>query len=522
MEKIYSKNPATGEVLQAFEPASDSAIRDAFQSARQAQQIWQATSVRQRQSKLIDLKEVILDHFDEIAAILESENGKPRFEAMTTEILPTVDLISFYAKRSEHVLKDRRIPMRLMKHRKSSLNYWPLGVVTVISPWNYPLYLAIGDIVMAVVAGNAVIFKPSEVTPWIGQKIQQLFDEACFPKGLVQTLHGPGSVGAAIIRQKPAKIFFTGSVGTGKKIMAQASENLTPINLELGGKDAMIVMPDANLDVASSAALWGGFANSGQVCASVERVLVHERVASEFTALLKEKISRLRHRNESTSATGGEYDLGSITFEKQKAIYETQLSEARSAGATVVAGGNFGPNGTFLEPTIVTGKNIESLSIYNEETFGPVIALTTFSSTNEAIEKANASRYGLLASIYSRNTGLAEKMARQLHVGTVIINDVLYTAGLPETPWGGVKETGFGRTHSEFGLLEFVNVRHIHAPRLGHQQFKNLWWFPYTQIQFNLFRSFLELYRKRFTDKVRALPEFIWNFVQLIKTDRRI
>lgn len=518
MEKIYSKNPATGEVLQAFEPATDEQIRIAFEQARRAQEVWQSTSIRHRQSKLVDLKEVILDRFDEIASILESENGKPRFEAMTTEILPTVDLLAFYAKHARRVLKDERIPMRLMKHRKSILNYWPLGVVTVISPWNYPLYLAIGDIIMAVVAGNAVIFKPSEVTPWIGQKIQQLFEEACFPKGLVQTLHGSGAVGAAIIRQKPAKIFFTGSVSTGKKIMAQASEHLIPVNLELGGKDAMIVMADADLDVATSAALWGGFANSGQVCASVERILVHENIAPQFVALLKDKISRLRHRSESSS----EYDLGAITFDKQKSIYETQLSEARAAGATVVAGGNFGPDRTFLEPTIVTGKNIESLSVYNDETFGPVIALTTFSSTNEAIEKANASRYGLLASIYTRNTSLGEKMARQLQVGTVIINDVLYTAGLPETPWGGVKETGFGRTHSEFGLLEFVNVRHIHSPRIGHQQFKNLWWFPYTQTQFNLFRSFLELYRKRLSDKLRALPEFLWNLVQLFKTDRRI
>lgn len=518
MEKIYSKNPATGEVLQEFEPATDDQIRLAFDRARQAQELWQSVSIHHRQSKLVDLKEVILDRFDEISSILESENGKPRFEAMTTEILPTIDLLSFYAKHSHRVLKDQRIPMRLMKHRKSVLNYWPLGVVTVISPWNYPLYLAIGDIIMAVVAGNAVIFKPSEVTPWIGQKIQQLFDEAAFPKGLVQTLQGTGAVGAAIIRQKPAKIFFTGSVPTGKKIMAQAAENLTPVNLELGGKDAMIVMADADLDVASSAALWGGFANSGQVCASVERVLVHEKVATAFTSLLKEKTGQLRHRTDPNA----EYDLGSITFDKQKSIYETQLSEARSAGATVVAGGNFGPNRIFLEPTVVTGKNIETLSVYNDETFGPVIALTTFSTTNEALEKANSSRYGLLASIYTRDTNLAEKMARQLQVGTVIINDVLYTAGLPETPWGGVKETGFGRTHSEFGLLEFVNVRHIHAPRFGHQQFKNLWWFPYTLAQFNLFRSFLELYRKRLTDKARALPEFIWNLVQVLKTDRRL
>jgi len=215
-------------------------------------------------------------------------------------------------------------------------------------------------------------------------------------------------------------------------------------------------------------------------------------------------------------------DLGAVTFEKQKSVYEKQLSEARAKGATIVTGGEFNSDRTSLAPTVVTGQGIEELDVYNEETFGPVVALTTYKSVAEAVQKANRNKYGLLASVISRDIGMGEEVAKQLEVGTVTVNEVLYTGGLGETPWGGIKESGIGRTHSDMGLYEFVNVRHIHRPRTRLTVFKSVWWFPYTPFQYAAFRQMFEMYRRSWSDRVRALPHLLWNFVQFLKHERRL
>ena len=519
MPTLTSKNPATGEVLGEVPVTPLEDLPKIFERAKTAQFIWGTLSLKQRISRLFILRETLLNHVDELSALITKENGKPGFESLISDLLPTVELISYFAKKGPRILKDHRIRIcnPILQHRVSYLNYWPLGVVVVISPWNFPFFLPMGEIVMALLAGNAVVFKPSEVTPLIGQKIQDLFDESGFPPNILQTVVGDGSAGAAMIEQRPAKIFFTGSVETGKKIMAAAAKYLIPVNLELGGKDAMIVLPDADLDYATSAALWGGFSNSGQVCASTERLIIHESIAEPFLKLLKEKIGKLRH-----GSPQSETDLGVITYEKQKAVYEQQIQEAKEKGAVFITGGEFNENKTFLKPTLVTGPNIESLQIYQNETFGPVIAVTKFKSVAEAVQKANQSRYGLLASVISQNPVLAEEVARQLEVGTVTINEVAYTAAIPETPWGGVKDSGFGKKHSAAGLLEFVNARHIHKPRSRHFVFKSLWWFPYSPFQYETFRRLFALYRKSRFNKFRALPLFLWNLVQLIKKEKRM
>ena len=280
----------------------------------------------------------------------------------------------------------------------------------------------------------------------------------------------------------------------------------------------MIVLPDADLDYATSAALWGGFGNSGQVCASVERILVHESIAQNFKSLLAEKVQKLRQGSSATRAN----DLGAITFEKQKETYRQQIEQARAQGAEFITGGDFSDDRCYLRPTLVTGANIESLDIYNEETFGPVVAISTFRSVAEAVEKANRSKYGLLASVITRDIRLGENVAKQLEVGTVTINEVVYTAGLGETPWGGVKESGFGRTHSAEGLLEFVNVRHIHKPRSRLFVFKSPWWFPYTDHQFEMFRQAFELFRRSWFDRLRAFPHFLLSLVRFIKGEPRL
>lgn len=520
MSKLISRNPATGAVLRELDVTPRESLSEIFARARDAQRLWAQKSLKDRASVLLDIRETLISQADELIETLVQENGKPRLEALANEVTPCVDLLTYYAKIAPKSLRDQKIPGRLMRHRKSYLNYWPLGVVLVISPWNYPLLLPFGDIVMAVVSGNAVVFKPSEITPLIGLKIQELCDRSGVPRGLVQTVIGDGTLGAALIEEKPNKIFFTGSVSTGKKVMAAAANHLIPVNLELGGKDPMIIMPDADLEFATSAALWGSFSNSGQVCASTERILVHESIREPFLKKFAEKAAKLRQG--APSLLEENVDLGAVTMDKQKDVYDSQMAHARGKGAEFLSGGQFSEDRRFLAPTIVTGKDIESLPIYNEESFGPVVAVTTFNSVEDAITKANRSRYGLLASIIARNTGLAEKMAKQIEAGSVLINEVTYTAGLSETPWGGVKDSGFGRTHAEMGLQEFVNVRHIHRPRAGFTFFKAPWWFPYSSYQYATFKCLLEVYRKSWIAKLRAIPHLAWNFVQMLKNERRL
>ena len=314
MDFILARNPKSGELLKEIAKTSLSTLPQVFVRASQAQKLWSTLTVKKRAQKLLHLREVLARRVDELAEVIHQENGKPVIEALTSEILPALELLTFYAEVASQGLKDHSITLRnpFMRYRKSTINYWALGTVAVISPWNYPFFLAFGDIAVAVLTGNAVVFKPSEFTSLVGQKIQELFDESGFPIDLVQTLYGEGDLGSAIIDQKPAKIFFTGSVRTGKAIMKQASQYLIPVTLELGGKDAMIVLPDANLDYATSAALWGGYTNSGQACASTERLLVHESISKLFIEKLKEKISYL----------SAETDLGVVTMDRQKSVYE--------------------------------------------------------------------------------------------------------------------------------------------------------------------------------------------------------
>lgn len=491
-----------------------------FERARAAQKAWALLSTRKRAKILLQVRDSILNQLDSVEATIQLENGKPKHEALTHDILPSLELATFFGKNAAKILEPYNLQLNnpILFLKKSRIEHSPLGVTAVIAPWNFPFYLPFAEIFMALIAGNAVIFKPSEVTPRVGLKIQEVFEQAGLPKDLLQTVLGDGSRGVAIIDQKPAKVFFTGSVETGKKIMAQAARSLTPVNLELGGKDAMIVLSDADLDFATSAALWGAFTNSGQLCASTERLLVHESIAKPFTELLQKKLSQLRQGDPAKESV----DLGPFTYEKQKAVYASQIDEAKARGLEFITGGEFDPSGRYLRPTLVRGDGIEDAKIYTDETFGPVLAITTFRTPEEAIEKANRSRYGLLASVISKNMRLATQIARALEVGTVTLNEVAYTAGIPETPWGGMKESGFGKRHSAAGLLEFVHVKHLHRPRWGGLLYKSLWWFPYTPFQYQTFRSYLQFYRGGKLEKLKNIPIFLWNLTQFLKNEKRI
>jgi succinate-semialdehyde dehydrogenase/glutarate-semialdehyde dehydrogenase len=524
MDTITSRNPATGGTIRQIEQTPVEEIAAMIARAREAQLAWAQTRAKDRVRYFINAREHMLDNLDELADLICEENGKPRFEAIVNDLLPAMELLSLYAKRSPRLLRDKRIPLKILRHRKSYLQFWPKGVVAIIAPWNYPFSIPFGEITLALLAGNAVIFKPSEVTPLTGMKIAEIFEQACLPKNLLQVVIGDPLRGAALVKSKVDKIFFTGSVATGKKVMATAADNLTPVVLELGGKDPMVVLADADMDLATSAALWGAFSNSGQACASVERILVHESIHDRFVAGLKDKLGRLRR-----GASPGVGDLGVATYEKQKAIYADQLSELAPELGKVVAGGKFSADRTYLEPTIVTNPDgssdcpIENTKIYREETFGPVVAITKFKTVSEAIQKANDNRYGLLASVFSRDTALAEQVARQIEAGSVLINEVLYTHGLAETPWGGLKDSGFGRVHSDIGFLEFVNIRHIHMAKWWSPGFKSPWWFPYSTHQMRVFRFLMEvLFRRSYLRKLRAIPTLLVELVQMYKTEPRI
>lgn len=524
MDTIISRNPATGAIMKTFNQTPVEDIPAIVQRARQAQQAWADMRPNDRRRYFINAREYILDNIDSIADLICQENGKPRFEAIVNDILPALDLLSQYSKRAPALLRDKSISLKFMHHRRSYLNFWPKGVVAIIAPWNYPFSIPFGEITLGLLAGNAVIFKPSEATPQIGLKIVEIFEQATIPKNLLQAVVGDATRGAALIKSDVDKVFFTGSVATGKKVMEMASEALTPIVLELGGKDPMIVLQNADLDLASSAALWGGFSNSGQACASVERIIVHESVHDDFVSRLAAKLGHLR-REPQLEAT----DLGVITYEKQKVVYDEQLSELTEENSKIVTGGKFSTDRTFFEPTIITNPPdrddcpLEKTRIYRDETFGPIVTVTKFKTVRDAIQKANDTRFGLSASIFSRDNAMAEQVARQIHAGSVLINEVLYTHGLSETPWGGLKESGFGRVHSDLGFLEFVNVRHIHKPRTWVPTFKSLWWFPYSKHQTALFRHFMEfMFRRSITRKLKALPNMLVELVNMIKVEKRL
>lgn len=517
-ESYETFNPSNGNKLGNVTYTKNETIKDAFKKSKEIQKKWSEKNNKIIINSLLTLRENIINEREVLADLISKENGKPKFEALAHEIFPIILLISFFVDEIGKKLKPKNIPMNLMIHRKSILTYEPMGVIAVISPWNYPFLLPLGEIIMAVATKNSVLFKPSEITPLIGLKIQSLFESAGFPVGLVQTIIGDGKAGIEIINNKPDKIFFTGSVTTGKNILKQAAEFLIPVNLELGGKDPMIVLEDADLELASSAAVWGAFTNSGQICASVERIIIHENIKNKFLDLTLKKIKSLTQSDPSTRPC----DLGSITFEKQKSVYKRHLEDAKMRNLTILSGGKASENDRFYSPTVITGDGIEDSLVYKEETFGPFVAVTTFKNIEEAIQKANDTNYGLTACIFTKNIGFAKSIAHQIDAGTIMINEVVYTAGLSETPWGGRKDSGFGRKHSSEGLLDFVHTKHIHLPKYSFLNFKSFWWFPYSTYQYQFFNQCFLFYRKNLFNKLKSIPSILWNFIQFIKHEPRL
>jgi acyl-CoA reductase-like NAD-dependent aldehyde dehydrogenase len=468
--------PGTGKLLGEVRVATSQDVREAVRQARAAQAEWARKTFAQRREVLLRFKDLLLARAAEFSEHLTRENGKTRNESLFMEVLPVADATTWYANRAHKLLADEKIPLHMFPHKKSYLRFYPRGVVAIISPWNYPFSIPTGDAVGALMAGNAVVVKPSEFTPIILEKTRLLFEEAGLPRGLFGVVQGKGDVGAELIRSGVDMVLFTGSVATGRRVNVAAAEQMIPCVLELGGKDPAIVLPDADLDSAAKKIAWGAFANSGQTCASVERVYVHESVAKPFIDKVVELAQSLRQGEPNQH----EVDVGAMTTQAQVEIVRRHLDEARARGARILAGGEVRvtqEGARFVQPTVLTGTTPD-MAIVRDETFGPMLPIMTYRTEEEAIRLANDSAYGLSAYVFTRSRAKAERIANQLIAGTVMHNDTLYTHAAPETPWGGVKSSGLGRVHGKHGLRDFCEVRHVNLERLNFPAF---WYYPYSR-----------------------------------------
>jgi acyl-CoA reductase-like NAD-dependent aldehyde dehydrogenase len=497
---VDSIDPATNQVIAHYQAASLDDVPPALDRARGAQTEWASRSLAYRCAALLRLRDAIYSRRDDIATIVSRETGKPHVEAIFAELVLALDTTDFLARQAPNWLRPERIPHHNLALRAKSAwtEFHPHGVVAIISPWNYPFSIPIAQIVPALITGNAVLLKPSEVTPGTGALIGELIEQAKFPPGVFQVLQGAGDLGAAIIEASPDKVFFTGSVATGRRIAEACGRKLIPSMLELGGKDAMIVLADANLETASSAAVWGGFTNCGQACLSVERIYVEESVAERFIHLCVEKTKKLRLGPPSEP----DVEIGPMIRLRQLETVEQQLREAAERGAEIMAGGNrrpeLGPN--FFEPTVVTRVN-HSMQLMREETFGPVIAIQTVADADEAIALANDSPFGLSASVWTGNSRRGSEIASRIRAGSVMVNDVASYYGICEAPHGGSGASGWGHAHSRLGLLEMVQVKYIDVDRLP--RIAKSWWFGYTAELAAAAGSFVETifapsWKKRF------------------------
>ncbi len=485
--EIICHDPATGEEIGRAPLVMPEEVARAVGRARSVQRAWASRSFRERGRVIMKARGIVLRELEEIALLITRETGKPTAEAISMELATSLDLMQYFARKTASLLRPRRVSVGQywMMGRSSYEIYKPLGVVGIISPWNFPWATPLDEVVMALMAGDAVVLKPSELTPLTGLKIKNIFARAGLPDGVLEVVTGDGSTGAALVGAGVDKILFTGSVATGKRVAEAASKYLTPVVLELGGKDPMIVLDDANVENAARGAVWGAFANSGQCCAGVERCYVQESIAEKFIAEVVRETKRLRQ----TVGTDKTADIGSMSSESQLRIVERQVNEAIDKGAVALTGGDrlrdaFGP---FYEPTVLTNVNHE-MDVMREETFGPVLPIMTFKTDDEAVRLANDSPYGLTASVWTNSGARGRRLAELIDAGTVTINDVLYTHGIAQTPWGGVKQSGLGRTHGRAGLMELVNAQHIHVNHLPF--IPDLWWFNYTPDAGQLFRGF--------------------------------
>lgn len=509
---ITVRDPATQEVVGTVPTFTAQEVADAVARARAAQERWAATSVSERLKLIRRFQRLLCEQRDAVASVITREAGKPLAEAVSTEILVVLDAAQYMLKHAAEIL--RREPVAhsnpVMKLKKGMVLREPYGIIGIISPWNYPFSLPSVQTLAALVTGNAVVLKPSEFTPFSSLELQRLLREAGLDQNLIQVVTGNGAAGEALLQTKIGKLVFTGSVATGKKVAQAAAARLLPIVLELGGKDPMIVLEDANLNVAASAAVWGAFMNSGQTCLSVERCYVHESIYESFLEACVAKTAKLRQGGGSDGAS----DVGPMIHERQLQTVQRQVEDAITRGARLLAGGkpasHLGPN--FFEPTILADVT-RDMDVMREETFGPVLPVCSFKTEDEAVRLANDSEFGLAASIWTQDRKRGEALARRIQAGTVMVNDVIACFGISEAPHGGVKASGIGRTHGRYGLEEMVWPKYVDSDRLPGM--KKLWWYGYGSAFQQQMSGFVELlFDQNLIKRVRGALKSAQSYLQ--------
>ncbi|WDP93316.1 MAG: aldehyde dehydrogenase family protein [Desulfobacter sp.] len=462
------------------EPSPDD-IAALYGRARDAQAEIRDWGVKKRLEFITALKAVILEHQEYILDRVQQDTGKSRFDAITAEIFGVLDFLDYLEKNALKFLGDRKVPTPFaLMGKKSKVYFEPLGTALLISPWNYPFYQAIVPITQAFITGNAVVFKPSSATPLKGL-VEELLAKAGFRPGWVQVVYGSGGkVGDALVDGKPDKIFLIGSQTVGKHVMEKAARHLIPVELELGGKDPMVVFDDVNIGRAVAGAIWGAFTTTGQSCTSVERLFVHEEIYETFKeTLVRETLALTQARNDD-----GDTDIGPMCTQSQVAAIAAQVADAREKGAIFLTGGDWDGKSEFIPPMVIEGVTPDML-MDKEENFGPLLPLYSFSSESQAVELANDPEYGLSASVWSKDLKRADRVARAIYTGNVSINNVMLTEGNHALPFGGVGKSGFGRYKGEFGFYAFTNIKAILVDKDSAKMEAN--WFPYTRKKYQIF-----------------------------------
>ncbi len=502
-EKIVSKNPATLEPVGEACLASSEQCRDAIGAAREAFPSWRNLAHGDKEKIFIRAKNILLGRSQEVVRLVTLEKGSPLAESMAVDVMGSLEVLDYYARFLGKSLRPRasKPHVPFFASKKSAFHYQPLGATLIISPWNFPFLIPMYDIVSALTAGNTVVLRPSTSTPFCALKIGEIFVEAGLPAGVLNIVNCRTAQAEEMITNPEIQtVMFTGSVSIGKRIMELASRNLTNTVLELGGKDPMVVLKDADLDRASQGAVWGAFMNSGQSCASIERVYVDKDIEKAFTERVVELTKQIKVGNPLEPGV----DMGPMTVLSQLEFVEEHIQDARQKGAQVLYGGERIEDlpGYFISPAILT-KVDHKMKIMTEETFGPVIPIMPFSTIDEAVALANDSRYGLTASVWTRDKKAAAMIADRLEVGSVTVNDHMFSFTEPRAIWGGPKQTGMGRSHGRYGHLHLMNIKYVSLDFLKNKA--QMWWFPYTAPKPEVMAKAIVLFHhERRREKIKA------------------
>jgi acyl-CoA reductase-like NAD-dependent aldehyde dehydrogenase len=502
--ELESLNPTTGELLGSVPTLTPGKVQAVVDDVAEVQPFWAELSLQDRGRYMRRAADVLLDDLDELAQLLTAEQGKPIVESYTMELLPTVDALAWIAEAGPEILADEKVPFPqiFLKAKRGRFAYEPIGVVGVIAPWNYPWSIPFGEVAIALMAGNGVVLKPASLTPLIGERIRIAFEKAGLPEGLVRTVHGGGRIGDALVKSSVGKVFFTGSVEVGRKVGIEAAKRMKGSVLELGGKDPQIVCADADLPNAISGAVWGGFANAGQTCSGIERVYVVDEIADRFIEGVVRETERLSVGDPSEWTT----EIGPMVSEEQAEIVTELVDDAIASGAERLTGGPVevdGMSGSFIAPTVLVGVTHE-MRIMREEIFGPGLPIVTVPGEEEALRLANDSDFGLGASVWTKDRDKGERIARRVESGMVWINDHSFSHGACQCSWGGVKESGLGRSHSKFGFYECTNIKLV-TWEPGWT--RNWWWQPYDSDLGKAIRTSARLIYSRNGDRIQALRD---------------